>query len=167
MADEDSAVVARAFAELPLRWQSVLWLTEVEALPPREAADVLGLSPNNVSQLAVRARDRLRERYLQGHVAAGASAGCRGTVEHLGAYAAGRLSRRRAAAVAAHLDGCVACRGRVDQLDDLGLVLRRAALPFPVLLPAGRWDGGFASPGGGRRPRRGCGARGPRPPGRW
>ena len=138
VADEESAVVARAFTELPRRWQSVLWLTEVEALPPREAADVLGLSPNNVSQLAVRARDRLRERYLQCHVAAGAPPECRSTVEHLGAYAAGRLSRRRAAAVAAHLDGCAACRGRVDQLDDLGLILRRAALPFPVLLAGDR-----------------------------
>jgi len=134
VAADDCAVVAQAFAELPARWQSVLWLTEVEDLAPREAAEVLGLTPNNVSQLAVRARARLRERYLQGHVAAGAAPGCPPTVERLGAFAAGRLPRRRAAAVAGHLEGCPDCRDRLDQLDDLGLVLRRAALPFPAVL---------------------------------
>lgn len=138
VADEESAVVARAFAELPRRWQSVLWLTEVEDLPPREAAGVLGLSPNNVSQLAVRARARLTERYLQGHVAGVAAPACRGTVEHLGAYAAGRLSRRRSAAVTSHLDGCSACRARLDHLDDLGVALRRAVVPFPLVLAGAR-----------------------------
>ena len=137
IAADDCAFVARAFAELPPRWQSVLWLTEVEELAPQEAAEVLGLTPNNVSQLAVRARGRLRERYLQGHVAAGAPPECRPTVAQLGSYAAGRLPKRRAAVVAAHLDGCPACRDRLEQLDDLGLVLRRSALPLPALLAGG------------------------------
>lgn len=139
VADEESGVMARAFAELPPRWQSVLWLTEVEDLPPREAAGVLGLNPNNVSQLAVRARARLTERYLQAHVGGIAAPACRGTVEHLGAYAAGRLPPRRVAAVATHLEGCAACRARLDRLDDLGTTLRRAVLPFPLALAgAGR-----------------------------
>jgi len=64
----DSALVASAFRDLPERWRSVLWLTEVEQVPTREAAPMLGLSPNGVAQLAVRARAGLRERYLQAHL---------------------------------------------------------------------------------------------------
>ncbi|MGI8777726.1 MAG: RNA polymerase sigma factor [Acidimicrobiales bacterium] len=61
-ATEDSKLVAQAFQGLPSRWQSVLWLTEVEGVPAREAATVLGLTPNNVAQLAVGGRAGPRER---------------------------------------------------------------------------------------------------------
>ncbi|HEX3393638.1 MAG TPA: sigma-70 family RNA polymerase sigma factor [Acidimicrobiales bacterium] len=138
-ATEDSKLVAQAFQGLPSRWQSVLWLTEVEGVPAREAATLLGLSPNNVAQLAVRARARLRERYLQAHVRNHAQPRCQRTVDRLGAYLAGTLAEGQRARVDDHLQGCAACRERLAEVEDLGLSLRRALVPVPLLAGALGW----------------------------
>ncbi|HVL92772.1 MAG TPA: sigma-70 family RNA polymerase sigma factor, partial [Acidimicrobiales bacterium] len=143
--DADSSMVTRAFRSLPERWRSVLWLTEVEGIPPREAAGVLGLSPNGVAQLAVRARAGLRERFLQAHLGEGeVLTECRSTVDRLGAYVAGGLAPRDVAKVDQHLAGCAACTGRQAQLAEISpALLRRAALPLPAGLAAmviARWE---------------------------
>ncbi|MGH9154315.1 MAG: sigma-70 family RNA polymerase sigma factor [Acidimicrobiales bacterium] len=134
----DSSMVTRAFRSLPERWRSVLWLTEVEDIPPREAAGMLGMSPNGVAQLAVRARAGLRERFLQAHLGDGeVLPACRSTVDRLGAYVAGGLAPREVAKVDQHLAGCAACTGRQAQLAEIGpSLLRRAALPLPAGLAA-------------------------------
>ncbi|MGH9264101.1 MAG: sigma-70 family RNA polymerase sigma factor, partial [Acidimicrobiales bacterium] len=124
LAGEDRALVAEAFAELPPRWRAVLWLTEVEALAPREAAALLQVSPNNAAQLAVRARSRLRERYIQMHVRNHAAGDCREAAEHLGALMAGELTTAQANRVRGHLAECADCRARLAELEDLGLALR-------------------------------------------
>ncbi|HEX9683114.1 MAG TPA: sigma-70 family RNA polymerase sigma factor [Acidimicrobiales bacterium] len=135
---EDAEFAAQAFADLPERWRSVLWLTEVEGLTPKETADLLGVSANNASQLATRARTRLRARYLQAHVRAGAvDAGCSTAVPLLGAYVAGVVSARDLATVDQHLAGCDACRARVDELEEVGGILRRIVVPIPFLVAGG------------------------------
>lgn len=136
IAVENAELVSRAFAGLSSHLRSVLYLTEVEGKPMREVARLLGVSPNAVAQRAVRARARLRQRYLQAHVAPGAGAACRGTVDRLGAYVGGGLSARELAKVEGHLSGCETCRHRVVELRDIGTVLRRAVLPPPVPGPA-------------------------------
>ncbi|HEX2064620.1 MAG TPA: sigma-70 family RNA polymerase sigma factor [Acidimicrobiales bacterium] len=131
----DSSLVAAAFRSLPERWRSVLWLTEVEGITPTEAAPLLGVSPNGVAQLAVRARAGLRERFLQAHLRqAGVEEDCRHTVDRLGAYVAGGLAPREIAKVDQHLAGCQACRRRTKELEDLGSSLRRVVIPLPVAL---------------------------------
>jgi Zn finger protein HypA/HybF involved in hydrogenase expression len=81
----------------------------------------LGLSPNGVAQLAVRARAGLRESFLQAHLADGAALGaCRFTVERLGAYASGASCARDIAKVDQHLALCPACRGRLAELQEVG-----------------------------------------------
>ncbi|HVM04246.1 MAG TPA: sigma-70 family RNA polymerase sigma factor [Acidimicrobiales bacterium] len=137
LADEDASMVARAFRSLPERWRSVLWLTEVEQIPARDAAMLLGVSPNGVAQLAVRARAGLRERYLQAHLRQNdVRLGCRHTVDRLGAYAAGGLAPRDVAKVDQHLAGCDPCRARLADLQDLAPSLRRSVLPLPAGLAA-------------------------------
>jgi RNA polymerase sigma factor (sigma-70 family) len=141
-AGEDRALVAEAFRGLPERWRSVLWLTEVEGMPARDAAPVMGLSPNGVAQLALRARAGLRRNYLQAHVRNGVARRCRWTVDHLGAYVAGALARRDLAKIEQHLAGCEACRARLADLEDLGSTLRGVLLPIPLGLGAmalGKW----------------------------
>ncbi len=64
VAREDLGLVAEAFAQLPERWRSALWLIEVERLSTRDAGSILGVEANNAAQLATRARSRLREHYL-------------------------------------------------------------------------------------------------------
>ena len=133
----DSSLVAAAFRSLPERWRSVLWLTEVEGITPKEAAPLLGVSPNGVAQLAVRARAGLRERFLQAHLRrSDVEHDCRHTVDRLGAYVAGGLAPREIAKVDQHLAGCEACRCRLVELEDLGSTLRRVAVPLPVALAA-------------------------------
>jgi RNA polymerase sigma factor (sigma-70 family) len=144
VAGADAALVARAFRSLPERWRSVLWLTEVEGIPAREVAGLLGVSANGVAQLAVRARAGLRQRYLQAHLRhAEVRAYCRDTVGRLGAYAAGGLAPRDVAKVDQHLAGCETCRSRLAQLEDVAPGLRRAVLPLPAGLAAlvlGKWQ---------------------------
>lgn len=132
----DAGLVAEAFRNLPERWRSVLWLTEVEGVATKDAADQLGLSPNGTAQLAVRARAGLRDRYLQAHVKGDAKPACRFTVDRLGAYVGGSISPRDLAKVDQHLAGCADCRARKDELSELGTTLRHIALPIPLALGA-------------------------------
>lgn len=134
MEGEDSSLVAQAFRSLPERWRSVLWMTEVEGLPPRVVAARMGLTANTAAQLATRARAGLRERYLQAHLNARVDKECRFCVEHLGAYVAGRLAPRDLAKVDQHLAGCNSCRERHEEVEAVGSTLRRIALPLPALL---------------------------------
>lgn len=150
LAEEDRAIVAGAFAGLPERWRSALWLIDVEELSTREAGAVLGVSATNAAQLATRGRSRLREQYMQAHVPNHVRPGCSGTVDALGRYAAGTLPPRKRAAVEQHLAGCAECAGRLAELDDLGVKLRRALPPLPPLPIGGRWGGGGGGDGRSR-----------------
>jgi RNA polymerase sigma factor (sigma-70 family) len=132
----DSSLVAAAFRALPERWRSVLWLTEVEGIPAREAAGMLGVSPNGVAQLAVRARNGLKERFLQAHLQE-VDGACRQVVDRLGAHVGGALGPRDTAQIDQHLAGCEACRGRDADLREIGTTLRRALVPLPIV--AGGW----------------------------
>jgi len=135
-ADVEAAFVSSAFRSLPERWRSVLWLTEVEGFAARDVAILLGMTPNGVAQLAVRARAGLRQRYLQAHLRQTEVRSCRDTVSRLGAYVAGGLAPRDVSKVDQHLAGCEACRSRLAQLRDVTPCLYRAVLPLPVALAA-------------------------------
>jgi RNA polymerase sigma factor (sigma-70 family) len=70
---EEAAMAWRAFESLPARWRAVLWQTAVEGRAPAELARHMGMTPNAVARLAVRAREGLalaweRERGLQERV---------------------------------------------------------------------------------------------------
>ncbi len=110
VAGADSAMVITALETLPERWRTILWLTEVEGLNPRDAAPVMGLTANGASQLAVRARAGLREAYLQAHLRSEVGAACTEAVPLLGAYVAGALSARDLSKVDQHLAACDSCR---------------------------------------------------------
>ncbi|WP_051110397.1 sigma-70 family RNA polymerase sigma factor [Longispora albida] len=109
---------ANAFAKLPERWQMVLWHTEVEGESPSDIAPLLGLTPNGVSALAYRARERLRQIFLSEHLAA-APPGCHWSAERLGAHVRGGLSARDSAKVRRHIDDCAACKLRHAELVEL------------------------------------------------
>ena len=135
-------IVLAAFRSLPERWRSVLWLIEVQGVEPAMAAAVLGVSANGLTQLVMRSRTGLRERYLQAHVQARVAEECRPVVEHLAAYVTGGMTPHEAARIDGHLDRCVDCKQRLLDLDDLAAMLRSIAVPIPVTLSAkiiSRW----------------------------
>jgi RNA polymerase sigma factor (sigma-70 family) len=55
--------IAAAMRSLPKRWRVVLWHAEVMGDPPRDIAPLLGIAPNAVSALLIRARAGLRAAY--------------------------------------------------------------------------------------------------------
>lgn len=133
MAGLERSLVERAFEQLPERWRAVLWHIEVEGEAPSEVAPLFGLSANGVSALAYRAREGLRQAYLQAHLGQLGSEQvqrCRGVADRLGAWARGGLSRRERVQVDAHLDGCEHCRDLANELIEVNGGLRAIIAPL-------------------------------------
>lgn len=126
----ERGVVSRAYKSLPERWQAVLWYTEVERLSPAEIAPVLGLTANGVAALAYRAREGLRQAYLQQHLASPSSEACTIVNGKLGAYVRGGLAKRETALVESHLDECGDCRALVLELGDVNHGMRAIIAPL-------------------------------------
>ncbi len=124
----ESSATVQAFRSLPSRWQRVLWLLEIEHLSTSEVARLMGLSPNGVSSLAFRAREGLRDAWVQVHVAASSPASeCGWAREHLGSYARQHLTLRHTARLGHHLAACAACRSIADEAAATASVLPVAA----------------------------------------
>jgi len=119
VADLERRYAARAFARLPERWRAVLWHTAVQGESPAQVAPRLGLTPGGVAALAFRARERLRQIYLQEHVAPAERAACRQVTTRLAGYVRGRLARRARTSVDGHLAACPRCRAALDELTEL------------------------------------------------
>ena len=117
-------VLWEAFGELPPRWRTVVWHMEVDGAHPSDLAPVLGLSPNGVSALAVRAREGLRKAYLQAQVPDASDPSCRTARERMGGWLRGGLEARKVAALTHHLAGCAACRAIAAELAEANRELR-------------------------------------------
>jgi RNA polymerase sigma factor (sigma-70 family) len=154
MAGLERSYAARAFAKLPDRWRMVLWHTEVEGEKPATIAVMLGLSPNAVAALAYRARERLRQMYLQEHLTAIGDPACHWTADRLGAHVRGGLAGRERSKVDSHLAACGACRQRQAELAEVNsslrgvlgpVVLGTAATPYLSTLPSATWWAGLTA----------------------
>ena len=132
---ESSRLVA-AFEMLPPRWREVIWFTLVLGWKPAQVAAELDMSPNAVSSLAMRAREGLRQNYLQAHLSVDAGESCHDTVTKLGLWIRGGLSAREARRVSDHLDGCESCRALATELDELNQSIRSAGLIILLASPA-------------------------------
>ena len=142
----ERGTAADAFASLPERWQLVLWHLDVEGQKPAEVAPLLGMSANSVSALAYRAREGLRQAYLQHHLADTASGDCRWTTERLGAHVRKGLSVRESGKVEEHLDDCRRCMGIYLELTEVNSNL--SGILAPAILgtaAAGYLAGGAAA----------------------
>ena len=128
----EGGAAAQAFASLPERWQLVLWHLEVEGEKPADVAPLLGMTPNSVSALAYRAREGLRQAFLQMHTADIVDTDCTWTHAKLGAYVRKGLSRRDNGKVEHHLDGCRKCTAIFLELNEINSGL--AALLGPIVL---------------------------------
>ncbi|GGV16180.1 hypothetical protein GCM10010182_41210 [Actinomadura cremea] len=130
--DLERSMVLGAFHSLPERWQTVLWHTEIEGARPADVAPLLGLTPNGAAALAYRAREGLRQAYLQMHLAAlpDERRACREAVDKLGAFVRDGLARRDTRRVRGHLDGCAACTAVHAELAALNSTLREVLGPL-------------------------------------
>ncbi|MGO4298583.1 sigma-70 family RNA polymerase sigma factor [Leifsonia sp. RAF41] len=124
--------IAKAFYALPDSWQEVLWYTQMEDMSPRDVAPILGLTPNAVSALAVRAREGLRQAWIGAHLAeiGPGDPVHEWTIKKLGAHARDRLSTVDRRRVMDHLDDCDACSNAAGEADRVGSQLALGLLPL-------------------------------------
>ncbi|MEV6953778.1 sigma-70 family RNA polymerase sigma factor [Streptomyces sp. NPDC051183] len=123
---EDRRLVARSFHTLPERWKAVLWHTLVEDDCRHPVALLLGITPSAVTSLAFRAREGLREAYLNAHLDTAADDRCRHYSSVLGA-AVRRRGAPRGRGLSRHLAACRSCSRAYAELLDLNAALRAGA----------------------------------------
>ncbi|MFF0745591.1 sigma-70 family RNA polymerase sigma factor [Streptomyces sp. NPDC004111] len=130
MHEAEQTLAMQAFRSLPERWQAVLWHTTVEEESPSAVAPLFGLSANATAVLASRAREGLKQAYLQAHVSSALTAGgdCAQYADRLGAYARGGLRMRAERGLRKHLEECAKCRLAAGELRDVNAGI-------PALLP--------------------------------
>lgn len=134
MHEAEQSMAMRAFRSLPERWQAVLWHTEVEDESPSEVATLFGLDANGTRVLASRAREGLKQAYLQAHVSAALAgdAECARYADQLGTYARGRLRTRAERGLRKHLEECAKCRLAAAQISEVASSIP-AVVPVAVI----------------------------------
>ncbi|MFD5100488.1 sigma-70 family RNA polymerase sigma factor [Streptomyces albidochromogenes] len=134
MHEAEQTLAMQAFRSLPERWQAVLWHTTVEEESPSEVAPLFGLTANATAVLASRAREGLKQAYLQAHVSTALTAGgdCARYADRLGAYARGGLRTRAERGLRKHLEECAQCRVAAGELSDVNAGIP-ALLPVAVI----------------------------------
>ncbi|MFF4583026.1 sigma-70 family RNA polymerase sigma factor [Streptomyces sp. NPDC001373] len=147
MHEAERSLAVQAFRSLPERWQAVLWHTTVEDSPPSAVAPLFGLSANATAVLASRAREGLKQAYLQAHVSSALRAGgdCAQYADRLGAYARGGLRMRAERGLRRHLEECAKCRLAAGELKDVNAGIP-ALLPVAVI---GWFAAGYAAKAAG------------------
>ncbi|MFJ4873097.1 sigma-70 family RNA polymerase sigma factor [Streptomyces sp. NPDC088757] len=134
MHEAEQSLALQAFRSLPERWQAVLWHTTVEEESPSEVAPLFGLTANATAVLASRAREGLKQAYLQAHVSQSLTAGgdCARYADRLGAYARGGLRMRAERGLRKHLEECAKCRFAAGELAHVNAGIP-ALLPVAVI----------------------------------
>ncbi len=127
----DRGLTAQAFRSLPSRWQEVLWYSEIEQMKPAAIGTLLGMSAGAVSQLAFRAREGLREAWVQAHLRSVEDGSeCHRTIQQLGAYSRGNLGVRVRQRVDAHLKECARCMIVAAEAEEVSGRLALVLLPL-------------------------------------
>ncbi|MFE6094549.1 sigma-70 family RNA polymerase sigma factor [Streptomyces massasporeus] len=147
MHEAEQSMAMRAFRSLPERWQAVLWHTEIEDESPSEVATLFGLDANGTRVLASRAREGLKQAYLQAHVSATLTGDeeCARYADQLGTYARGRLRTRAERGLRKHLEECAKCRLAALQIEEVA-----GGIPAVVPVAVIGWFGaaGYAKAAG-------------------
>ncbi|WP_329048404.1 sigma-70 family RNA polymerase sigma factor [Amycolatopsis sp. NBC_01488] len=128
-------VAAGAFASLPERWRAVLWRTEIEGESPAKIAEDFGMTPNGVAALAYRAREGLRQAYLDQHVPEARRRTCRIVSGQLARWVRDGVGDHKAHRITTHLDRCPDCRKLATGLRELNQELPAAVAPLILGIP--------------------------------
>lgn len=129
----DRSITAQAFRSLPTRWQEVLWYSEIEQMKPAEIGPLLGMKATAVAQLAFRAREGLREAWIQAHLrSVEDGSDCQWTIERLGAYARDNLGPRDKGKIDRHLADCARCTIVASEAKEVSNRLALVLLPLTI-----------------------------------
>jgi RNA polymerase sigma factor (sigma-70 family) len=133
----DNAVAAAAFQSLPARWQSALWMAEVQQLDPVTIAARLDVNVAAAGALVYRARQGFTEAYLAQHLSHAGRPACAALAPKLAQYVRGTAGVMASRRVKNHIDECPACRSAIDELADVNSSLRSLTPPLALLTAAG------------------------------
>ncbi|WP_311258083.1 sigma-70 family RNA polymerase sigma factor [Microbacterium sp. WCS2018Hpa-9] len=129
----DKAMLAAAFKNLPENHRTLLWYLEVEGMKPREIAPLMGLTPNAVSALALRARDGFRHAWLDALIAdPSRPEECRWACGRLVRRTRRPVSRQERPRLETHLEGCAGCTIIARDIDTASSKLRAVLLPLAL-----------------------------------
>ena len=120
-------LISRLLKELPERWAKALWYAEVEDLPMEAVGAHIGASAGTTAVVLTRARERLRQAFLQSQPGAPVSEECEQYWKQMPTIVRATASARRTKNVLDHCEGCEDCRARM-------LALTEANTRLPVLL---------------------------------
>ncbi|MFJ6534799.1 RNA polymerase sigma factor [Paenarthrobacter sp. NPDC091711] len=115
----EATALVEAFRSLPNRWQAVLWYSEVETMKPAAVAPIMGLTPNSVSALLIRARKGLRQAYLQVHVRAASMDSCTEVSRNFGKFVLNDGHMAGAAKIHRHVNQCSWCEEALASLHEM------------------------------------------------
>jgi RNA polymerase sigma factor (sigma-70 family) len=125
LADNDEGSAAwRAWSSLPDSAKTLLWHLIIEEETPAQIAPLIGTTPNGVSSRAVRAKERLRQAFLQQHLLDADTEACRQARRRFGEYVRDALSTRDQTEVRAHLDTCTSCQGALFEVSDINQTMK-------------------------------------------
>jgi RNA polymerase sigma factor (sigma-70 family) len=125
----ENSAAWRAWASLPEETRSLLWHLVIEEETPAALAPVLGTSANGVASRAKRAREKLRQAFLEQHVLAADNEICAEVRRKLPRYVREALTERDRRCVDDHLAGCAACSQALREMADVNFALRSAVAP--------------------------------------
>lgn len=112
-----------AMRALPEQWQQILWATEIQGRRPAELAQRFNLRPNSVAALSYRAREALKQAWVQAHVGDDLGSGeHRWVRERVGRYVCHALTPRQQTRFQGHVDGCGPCAAVVQDAGHLAVL---------------------------------------------
>ena len=164
----DRTAAGRAYGSLPERWQTVLWLVDVEDRPASEVAQILGMSPNAVAALSYRAREGLRQGFLTAHSGdRHLDTACEPVRPLLSPYVRSRTSARDTLRVERHIEHCDDCRDLLEELRNVNATILHGIAPLMVpvaavaaLRAAPSWSSAATASAGGAAAGTGAGTAG-------
>jgi RNA polymerase sigma factor (sigma-70 family) len=148
--DAQSSAAWRAWNSLPDTSKTLLWHLIIEEETPAQIAPLVGTTPNGVSSRAVRAKERLRQAFLQQHLLDADNEPCRQARRRFGEYVRDALSARDRTEVRAHLDTCDRCRSALFEISDINQTMKLIIGPVVLggLTVAGYLGAGAAGAAG-------------------
>jgi RNA polymerase sigma factor (sigma-70 family) len=133
----ENAVAAAAFQSMPDRWQSALWMAEVQQLDPVTIAERLDVNVAAAGALVYRARQGFTEAYLTQHLSHAGRPECAALAPKLAQYVRGTAGLMASRQVKNHIDECPACMSAIAELTDVNSSLRSLTPPLALLTGAG------------------------------
>lgn len=127
----EKMITVRAFRTLPTRWQEALWFRDIEDLSVNQVAEILGMSPNSVTQLILRAREGMKQAWIQAQLTASNSTPeCAWLIVRMSKYSRSKLSSSEKMRADAHLIDCNKCPIILEEAQHINSGLALGLIPL-------------------------------------